>query len=204
MMDPGENYTSAMDLRSSETISRKVAELRNAREVLVSKKYDSLKITAEVGRKYQNVILAENAQGLSDQTIKDRDLLMTKIKEHQDLIEICQKRIAECDERIEEYNKLPNSSKQVLVRQIMKDKATMERGMIENSLAELGDRLQAYKIRITNCKRLAEMLKAGESLEETCIRLKGAACQVGVEIRVAAEEVDTLEKELCSGNNMLW
>ena len=42
------------------------------------------------------------------------------------------------------------------------------------------------------------MLRAGESLEETCTRLKVAACQVGVEIRIATEEVDTLEKELCS------
>ena len=86
----------------------------------------------------------------------------------------------------------------------MKDKATMERGMIENSLAELEDKLEVYKIRINNCKRLTEILKSGESLEDTCIRLKGAACQVGVEIRVAADEVDTLEKELCPGNSLLW
>ena len=203
-MDSGENCTSAMDLRSSTTINRKVAELRNARETLVSKKYDSLKIATEVGRKYQNVVLAENAQGLSDQTSKDRDLLMTKIREHQDLIEICQTRIAECNDKIEEYNLLPNSSKLVLVRQIMKDKAHMEKGMIENALIELEDKLGVYKIRIENCNRLTEILKSGESLEDTCVRLKGAAHQVGIEIKVAADEVNSLEKELCPSDSLLW
>ena len=164
-----ETNTSAMDLRSSKTISRKVAELRNAREVLVSKKYDSLKITAEVGRKYKNEIMAESAQKLSERTMRDRNLLLSRIQEHQDLIEICQKKIVECDEKMGEYNKLPNSSKQILVRKIMKDKAVLEREKAENSLVELGERLQAYKIRITNCEVLSKMLRNEETLEETCI-----------------------------------
>ena len=67
-------------------------------------------------------------------------------------------------------------------------------------MAELGERLQAYKIRMTNYELLSKMLRNEEKLEDACIRLRVEACQVDAEVRIAEEEVDTLEKELsCDG-----